>query len=63
MPQQSTVRRLSAALAAVWGTILKRSTPADPMAAAFTELAQELSPRAVRRPAPAIEVAPRRRAA
>ena len=64
MPQHSTVRRrLSAVLAAAWYNIIQRSAPADPMAAAFAELAREITPVAERRAAPAPGRAPERLAA
>jgi hypothetical protein len=64
MPQQSTVRRsLSIALAAAWAHIVGRSAPADPMAAAFAELAREMVPPAADRPARTSSAAPQRRAA
>ena len=64
MPQHPTVRRrLSAVLAAAWSSMIRRSAPADPMAAAFTDFAREIAPVAARRSAPAIDLASRRLAA
>jgi hypothetical protein len=64
MPQLPTVRRrFSVALAAAWTNIVRRSAPADPMAAAFAELAREMVPSAAGRPARGPAEAPQRRAA